>query len=67
MARQQDWRRDWYSISLDSLRGWGALLLLLVAGVVGFRGYRQWEIYSLEREAGAVLDQDRLLHAAPAR
>lgn len=61
MARQQDWRRDWYSISLDSLRGWGALLLLLVAGVVGYRGYRQWEIYSLEREAGAVLDQDRVL------
>lgn len=56
-----EWRREWYSISLDSLRGWGVLLLLLVAGIVGYRGYRYWETYSLEREANEVLNEDRRL------
>jgi FecR protein len=56
-----DWRREWYSISLDSLRGWGVLLLLLALGFVGYRGYRYWETYSLEREATDVINEDRRL------
>jgi hypothetical protein len=56
-------RRDWYSISVDTLRGWGLLLLLLAILGAGFLGYRIWERDSLEREAAAVIDEANSLLA----
>ena len=54
-------RRDWYTLSVDTLRFWGVFAVVLVAGVGGFFGYRQWERYSVERDAGAVIDEVRVL------
>jgi hypothetical protein len=46
---------------VDTLRGWGIFVVVLVAGVGGFFGYRQWERFAVERDAGAVIDEDRVL------
>jgi hypothetical protein len=50
-------KKDWYSVSVDTLRGLGLLLLTLVVLGGGFLGYRIWESRSLEREAGQVIDE----------
>jgi len=52
-------RKDWYSVSVDTLRGMGLLVLVVVVLGLGFLGYRVWESRSLEREAGRVIEDDR--------
>lgn len=48
-------RIGWYSISLDTLRGWGvfAVVLVLVAG--GYFGYRYWEGSAQQRRAAELI------------
>ena len=48
-------RKDWYSISVDTLRGWAFLLLMLVVLGVGYGGYRIWERRASERQAQQVI------------
>ncbi len=50
-------RKEWYSVSVDTLRGMGLLALLLVVLGVGFVAYRIWENRALEREAARVIDE----------
>lgn len=52
--------RDWYSVSVDTLRAWGVVLGLAVLVAVGFFGYRYWESRDLERRAVEVISQARL-------
>ncbi len=52
-------RKDWYSVSVDTLRGMGLLVLVVVALGLGFLGYKAWESRSLEREAGQVIEEVR--------
>ncbi len=52
--------RDWYSVSVDTLRAWGFALGLGVLVAVGFFGYRYWEHHDLERRASEVIAQARL-------
>jgi hypothetical protein len=58
-ARKRD--KDWYSVSVDTLRGWGLLLVILVTLGVGWIGYRIWENQQLERESGQVIAEAREL------
>lgn len=53
--------RDWYSVSVDTLRAWG--LVLALAGVLAgaFFGYRYWEGYDLRRRASDVIAESRAL------
>lgn len=44
-------------MSVETLQGWGLLLLLLAVGSLGFLGYRAWDRQSLEREAGSVIGE----------
>lgn len=55
MPQHEDRSRDWYSVSLDTLRAWGWLLLILVLLVVGFFGFRLWSELDLGRRAEAVI------------
>lgn len=55
MPQDDDRSNDWYSVSLDTLRAWGWLLLVLVLLVVGFYGFRVWSELDLERRAEAVI------------
>lgn len=48
-------RKDWYSVSVDTLRSWGLLVLVLVAVGVGLLGYRQVERRNQEKEAAAII------------
>lgn len=50
-------RRDWYSVSVDTLRGLGLLLLILAAVGLILWVYRAWDRQSLEREAEAVIEE----------
>ncbi len=50
-------RKDWYSISVETLRGMGLLVLVLATLGLGFLGYRAWESRSLEREAGRIIEE----------
>jgi len=52
-------RIGWYSISLDTLRGWGVFLVvaLLVAGA--FFGYRFWESSAQQRRAAELIAEAR--------
>ena len=56
-------RKDWYSISVDTLRGWVVLLLVAAALGGGYMGYRLWERKSLERNSRLVIDADQRLLA----
>ncbi|HYG65876.1 MAG TPA: FecR domain-containing protein [Thermoanaerobaculia bacterium] len=49
--------KDWYSVSVDTLRGWALLLTIIVLLVASYFGYRLWERRSLEREAAQVLEE----------
>lgn len=54
--------REWYSVSVETLRGGGLLLMTLLVLGLGYAGYRIWEARSLERDAARVLDEtDQLL------
>lgn len=54
--------KDWYSVSVETLKGWGLLLLVLVVMGGGFFGYRIWERNSTKSQAGKVIeDAGRLL------
>ncbi len=52
-------RRDWYLVSVDTLRAWTVVLVLaaLVAG--GFFGYRAWERNDLDRRAASTIRDAR--------
>jgi hypothetical protein len=54
-------RKDWYSISVDTLRGWFFLSLIAAALVVGIMVYRSWSRQALERESRAVIEEDQHL------
>jgi hypothetical protein len=47
--------KDWYSISVDTLRGWGLLLLIVVGLGLGWFAYRVWEERQLERESASQI------------
>lgn len=53
--------RDWYSVSVDTLRAWGIAVVLAGLVVAGYFGYRYWERYDLERRASDVISESRLL------
>jgi len=53
--------RDWYSVSVDTLRAWGVLLAVAVLAIVGFFGYRYWEGHDLERRASKAIGESNQL------
>ncbi len=62
MARpQSDPRRNWYSISVETLRTLGVLLVAAGLLVVGARYFHRWEQKALSREASHVIDEARVL------
>ena len=48
---------DWYTISLDSLKGWGFVVILLVLGVAGVLGYRFLDRVVLEKEVARIIQE----------
>jgi len=54
-------RQDWYTISVETLRGWGVLLAVLALTGAGLLVYRQWERRALEREARKVIAEAAVL------
>ncbi|HEX6864725.1 MAG TPA: FecR domain-containing protein [Thermoanaerobaculia bacterium] len=54
-------KRDWYSVSEETLRAFLIILTMIVVLGAGFFGYRYWESRALEREAGEVLDETQRL------
>jgi hypothetical protein len=59
MARKR--RIGWYSISLDTLRGWGMFLVLAALVGAAFFGYRYWESRALERRATELIAEGQEL------
>ena len=49
-------QRQWYTTSVETLRGLG-LLVLVVLGVAGWFGYPRWETYRLRTQAAASIDE----------
>jgi cbb3-type cytochrome oxidase subunit 3 len=49
--------KDWYSVSVDTLKSWGSLLLILVLVAGGFLLYRFYDRSSAQTEARAVIAQ----------
>jgi hypothetical protein len=54
-------RRDWYSLSLDTVRGW--MIFFVVVGLlgIGYLGYRITQSLSIERQATIVIDEAEFL------
>jgi len=50
-------KKEWYSVSVDTLRGLGLLVVVLATLSAGFLAYRVWENRALEREALRVIDE----------
>jgi hypothetical protein len=55
-------RKDWYSISVETLRGMGLLILVVATLGLSFLGYRAFESRSLAREAGQVIEEVQRLY-----
>ncbi len=53
--------KDWYSISVDTLRGWILLLLIAAALGAGYLVYRSWALRNLERDARSTIEEDQRL------
>jgi hypothetical protein len=60
-GKKVDGHRDWYKISVDTLRGWGILVLILGAAAAGYIGFRVWDRYAIQREAAHAIDEARVL------
>ncbi len=58
-GRLKDPRRNWYSISVDTLRTLGVLVVAAGLLAVGARYFHQWEEKALAREASRVIDDAR--------
>jgi len=56
-AKKAKPRRDWYSISVDTLRGLGFLLLVLALVGLSFVGFRAWERSAQRRDAATVIEE----------
>jgi len=54
-------RTDWYSVSVDTLQGWGLFLLLVVLAGGGYFGYKYWEATALKRAADEAINDARVL------
>lgn len=57
MARKR--RLGWYSVSVETLRGMGLFLAVLVLVTAAFFGYRYWESWALERQASGLIAETR--------
>lgn len=60
-GRRKRERRDWYSVSVDSLRAWMGFLGVLAILLLAFVGYRYWEENLLKRDASLYLSRAREL------
>ncbi len=58
-GRLKDPRRNWYSISVDTLRTLGVLIVAAGLLAVGIRYFHQWEQKALATEASRVIDEAR--------
>ena len=54
-------KRDWYSVSEETLRAFVIILVMILVLGASFYGYRYWESHALERDAGEVLDETQRL------
>jgi len=54
-------RKDWYSLSVDSLRAWLILFFVIGLGALGVLGYRYTQHLSLERQASIVITEAEFL------
>jgi hypothetical protein len=59
--KSKDRRTDWYSVSVDTLKGWSLVLLIAVIGVVSYFGYKTYEKRSLESKVADLLDEAQAL------
>ncbi len=57
MASSKKEYRDWYSISIDTLRGWLAVVVLVGLGLVGYQLYRQHERGLLDLQAAEWISE----------
>jgi hypothetical protein len=53
--------RDWYKVSVDTLRGWGMFALVALLGIGAWFGFRVWEQHAIRRDAARTIDQARVL------
>lgn len=56
-------RRGWYTLSVDTLRGWVIFGSLLALAAAGWWGYQVLEDYNLRREADGRIEEARQLAA----
>ena len=54
-------RKDWYSISVDTLRGWLFLLLVAAALAAGYLGYRALDRRAVEGNSRRMIEDDQRL------
>ena len=54
-------RKDWYSISVDTLRGWFFLLLIAAALGAAYMGYRALDRRALEGNSRRIIEEDQRL------
>ena len=54
-------RRDWYSISVDTLRGWAVLLCVAALLGAGYLAFMAWQRHSFESQSWRLIGEDQAL------
>lgn len=62
-SRLTRWTRDWHRISVDTLRGWGLLVVLAVTAGIGWIAFHAVRAHQLEVAAERTIAECRLLLA----
>jgi hypothetical protein len=57
--RKADRRRGWYTLSVDTLRGWVIFTCLVLAAGIGYTVWSDWRRHALQREAAALIEESQ--------
>jgi hypothetical protein len=60
-GRKPSDRRGWYTLSVDTLRGFVVLVVLAAAAGAGFWMWRDWQAHSEQRRAAALIEEAQTL------
>ncbi len=58
---QEKIRRNWYSVSVDTIRSWAIFIIAVLLAVMGYFAFLRWESEAVQEESGVLLEELQML------